>query len=94
LHLPLSTPALQQSLRRAIPTNLFNCYGIFASNLRTFQFSYAPEPSPAAGKKDVVWFALNEDRPLFAFGGLWTEFKGDRAPSRSRSRGRTWSTAS
>jgi putative SOS response-associated peptidase YedK len=26
----------------------------------------------------VVWFALNEDRPLGAFGGLWTEFKGDR----------------
>jgi putative SOS response-associated peptidase YedK len=26
----------------------------------------------------VVWFALNDDRPLFAFGGLWTEFKGDR----------------
>jgi putative SOS response-associated peptidase YedK len=26
----------------------------------------------------VVWFALNEDRPLFAFGGLWTEFNGDR----------------
>jgi putative SOS response-associated peptidase YedK len=25
-----------------------------------------------------VWFALNDDRPLFAFGGLWTEFKGDR----------------
>ena len=22
-----------------------------------------------AAKKDVVWFALNEDRPLFAFGG-------------------------
>ncbi len=22
--------------------------------------------------------ALNDDRPLFAFGGLWTEFKGDR----------------
>ena len=29
-------------------------------------------------KKDVVWFALNEDRPLFAFAGIWTEFKGDR----------------
>jgi putative SOS response-associated peptidase YedK len=28
---------------------------------------YAPEPNPATGKKDVVWFALNEDRPLFAF---------------------------
>jgi putative SOS response-associated peptidase YedK len=26
----------------------------------------------------IVWFALNENRPLFAFGGLWTEFKGDR----------------
>jgi putative SOS response-associated peptidase YedK len=25
-----------------------------------------------------VWFALNEDRPLFAFAGIWTEFKGDR----------------
>ena len=39
---------------------------------------YAPEPNPATGKKDVVWFALNDNRPLFAFGGLWTEFKGDR----------------
>jgi hypothetical protein len=25
-----------------------------------------------------VWFALNDDRPLFAFDGLWTQFKGDR----------------
>ena len=39
---------------------------------------YAPEPNPATGKKDVVWFALNDDRSPFAFGGLWTEFKGDR----------------
>jgi putative SOS response-associated peptidase YedK len=39
---------------------------------------YAPEPNPETKKKDVVWFALNEDRPLFAFGGRWTEFKGDR----------------
>jgi putative SOS response-associated peptidase YedK len=38
---------------------------------------YAPDPNPET-KKDVVWFALNENRPLFAFGGLWTEFKGDR----------------
>ena len=29
-------------------------------------------------KKDVVWFALNDDRPPFAFAGIWTEFKGDR----------------
>ena len=33
---------------------------------------------PETGKKDVVWFALSDDRPLFAFGGLWTEFNGDR----------------
>ena len=39
---------------------------------------YAPEPNPATGKKDVVWFALNDDRPLFAFAGIWTEFRGDR----------------
>jgi len=35
--------------------------------------------NPAAGKKDVLWFALNEGRPLFAFAGIWTEFKGDRS---------------
>ena len=39
---------------------------------------YAPEPNPETKKKDVVWFALNEDRPLYAFAGIWTEFKGDR----------------
>ena len=39
---------------------------------------YAPEPNPNTGKKDVVWFALNGDRPLFAFAGIWTEFRGDR----------------
>jgi len=26
---------------------------------------YAPEPNPETRKKDVVWFAMNEDRPLF-----------------------------
>jgi putative SOS response-associated peptidase YedK len=25
-----------------------------------------------------VWFALNEDRPLLAFAGIWTTFNGDR----------------
>jgi putative SOS response-associated peptidase YedK len=39
---------------------------------------YAPEPNPATGKKDGVWFALNDDRPLCAFAGIWTDFKGDR----------------
>jgi putative SOS response-associated peptidase YedK len=38
---------------------------------------YAPEPNPVTKRKDVVWFALNDDRPLTAFAGIWTEYKGD-----------------
>lgn len=41
---------------------------------------YAPEANPATGKKDIIWFALNETRPLFAFAGIWTTFRGDRGP--------------
>jgi putative SOS response-associated peptidase YedK len=39
---------------------------------------YAPEANPETGKKDVVWFALDDDRPLAAFAGIWTTFYGDR----------------
>ena len=39
---------------------------------------YAPEPTPETKKKDVVWFALNDNRPLTAFAGIWTTFDGDR----------------
>jgi putative SOS response-associated peptidase YedK len=39
---------------------------------------HAPEPNPETKKKDVVWFAINDDRPLTCFAGIWTEFKGDR----------------
>jgi putative SOS response-associated peptidase YedK len=39
--------------------------------------SYRISANHETKKKDVVWFALNDDRPPFAFGGLWTEFKGD-----------------
>src|SRR3954452_11136950 len=39
---------------------------------------YAPEPNPETGKKDVVWFALDRDRPLFAFAGIWTPWTGTR----------------
>ena len=41
---------------------------------------YAPELNPETKKKDVVWFALGDDRPLASFAGIWTEFKGDRGP--------------
>jgi putative SOS response-associated peptidase YedK len=33
---------------------------------------------PGDEEKDVVWFVLNDDRPLFAFAGIWTTFNGDR----------------
>jgi putative SOS response-associated peptidase YedK len=39
---------------------------------------YAPEPNPETKKKDVVWFAINDDRPLTCFAGIWTEFKRER----------------
>lgn len=39
---------------------------------------YAPEPNPVTKKKDVVWFALSDERPLFAFAGLWTTYQGER----------------
>src|SRR6202171_4375592 len=48
---------------------------------------YAPEPHPEIKKKDVVWFALSEDRPLFAFAGCERPTKVIAAPSRSRYRG-------
>jgi putative SOS response-associated peptidase YedK len=31
-------------------------------------------------RKTPKWFALNEDRPLFAFAGLWTPWRGVRGP--------------
>ena len=40
---------------------------------------------PETKKKDVVWFALNDDRPLFAFAGIWTTFNGDRGTGWTRS---------
>lgn len=38
----------------------------------------AGAPHPMAGKKDVVWFALDTDRPLAAFAGIWTPWTGTR----------------
>jgi hypothetical protein len=39
---------------------------------------YAAETNSDTKKKDVGWFSLNEDRPPFAFAGIWTDFNGDR----------------
>jgi putative SOS response-associated peptidase YedK len=55
---------------------------------------YAPEPNPQTKKKDVVWFALKENRPLFCFAGTGPSSGATAAPSRNRSRALTWSTGS
>ena len=31
-------------------------------------------------RKTPMWFALDEERPLFAFAGLWTPWRGTRGP--------------
>jgi putative SOS response-associated peptidase YedK len=31
-------------------------------------------------RKTPIWFALSQDRPLFAFAGLWTPWRGMRGP--------------
>ncbi len=31
-------------------------------------------------RETPIWFALGEDRPLFAFAGLWTPWRGVRGP--------------
>ena len=31
-------------------------------------------------RKTPIWFALSKDRPLFAFAGLWTPWRGVRGP--------------
>jgi putative SOS response-associated peptidase YedK len=36
------------------------------------------EYAPTTPRKTPTWFALNEDRPLFAFAGLWTRWHGTR----------------
>ena len=54
---------------------------------------YAPEPNPETKKKDVVWFAINDDRPLSASRASGPSSRAIAAPSQSRSPGRTASMA-
>ncbi len=38
-------------------------------------------------RKTPIWFALGEDRPLFAFAGLWARWRGARGPKSARAEG-------
>jgi putative SOS response-associated peptidase YedK len=35
-------------------------------------------PNPETKKKDWVWFALGDERPIFFFAGLWAKWRGVR----------------
>ncbi|MBA8838211.1 SOS response-associated peptidase [Ochrobactrum sp. RH2CCR150] len=39
---------------------------------------YGKVRDPKTGKLPAHWFALNEEKPLFAFAGLWTRWKAIR----------------
>jgi hypothetical protein len=39
-------------------------------------------------RKTPMWFAPSEDRPLFAFAGLWTPWRGVRGPKSASAEGR------
>ena len=38
------------------------------------EFSEPPQPDPETGRKGNHWFALDEERPLFCFAGIWTNW--------------------
>ena len=38
-------------------------------------------------RKTPIWFALGEDRPLFAFAGFWARWRGVRGPKSARVEG-------
>jgi putative SOS response-associated peptidase YedK len=40
-------------------------------------------PDPATGRKRWTWFALAEDRPLFAFAGFWCTWRGRRGTQKN-----------
>jgi hypothetical protein len=54
---------------------------------------YAPEPNPETKKKDVVWFAIHDDRPRTASRASGPSSRAIAAPNRSGSRVRTTSRA-
>lgn len=45
---------------------------------------YGEIRDPATGKLPIHWFALNELKPLFAFAGVWTNWKGVRKKKEGR----------
>ena len=54
---------------------VYNAKGYFEKNPYD---AYSVNNITAAAGRGAQEFALNEDRPLFAFAGIWTTFNGNR----------------
>jgi putative SOS response-associated peptidase YedK len=67
---------LKPESRCLVPATSFSEYNDIANPKSLKDDTGAPHPM--AGKKDVVWFALSPERPLFAFAGIWTDWTGTR----------------
>jgi putative SOS response-associated peptidase YedK len=67
---------LKPENRCLVPANSFSEYND-TPNPKSLKNSDGT-PHPMAGKKDVVWFALDESRPIFSFAGIWTAWNGAR----------------
>jgi putative SOS response-associated peptidase YedK len=67
---------LKPESRCLVPATSFSEYNDVANPKS--QKDAAGAPHLMAGKKDVVWFALSPERPLFAFAGIWTDWIGTR----------------
>lgn len=44
---------------------------------------WSPQPNPDTGKKETVWFALNNNRSPFMFAGLWCSWTGTRGTKKA-----------
>jgi putative SOS response-associated peptidase YedK len=84
---PKNDPTVETRNRCLVPATSFSEYDD-KPNARSLRNSDG-SPHPMAGKKDVVWFALDKSRPLFSFAGIWTDWEGAAAPSPNQSRANT-----
>lgn len=44
---------------------------------------WSPQPNPATGKKETVWFGLNSNRSPFMFPGFWRSWTGMRGTKKA-----------
>jgi putative SOS response-associated peptidase YedK len=68
---PKNDPTVETRNRCLVPATSFSEYDD-KPNPRSLK-NPDGSPHPMAGKKDVVWFALDKSRPLFSFAGIWTD---------------------